>query len=112
MGLRDMALTGLLFAAVSTAAFANTAPSIGGGAAIDVSVGEAGVLNAGAMVEGAASIKQTVGSLIEGSVSGTLSDNIVIGQAGVLNAGAMVEGEASICQSVGSIGSDCSVDLP
>lgn len=93
--------------AVPGAVFADAAPTIGGGATISVSIGKAGVINAGAVIEGVANVKQSVGSIVKGSIAGKLKDTVSIGEAGVLNIGASIEGEATVCQSIGSVGSDC-----
>lgn len=83
------------------------APVIGGGAKIAVTIGKAGVINAVAMITGVANIKQSVGSIIDGNIAGTLDINVQINKAGVLNVGGMVEGTATICQSIGTVGDNC-----
>lgn len=97
----------VLFAA-GTMAQAGDAPKIGGGASINVSIGKGGVVNAGDVTGGQANIKQSVGSVIAGNISGQFKDNINIGEAGVVNAGAVEGGKADICQSIGTVGSNCS----
>jgi hypothetical protein len=92
---------------VPATALADAAPTIGGGATLNVSIGKAGLINAGAAIEGTANIKQSVGSVVKGTISGRLKDTVTIGEAGVVNIGAAIEGMATVCQSVGSIGSDC-----
>jgi hypothetical protein len=96
----------ILFAA-GTAAQAGDAPKIGGGASINVSIGKGGVANAGNVAGGSANIKQGIGSVISGNISGTLKSNVSIGEAGVVNAGNVEGGKANICQSIGTVGSDC-----
>lgn len=94
----------LLFAA-STVSHAGDAPSIGGGASIDVSV-KGAVANAGNVTGGIASIKQAVGSVISGSIAGKLKDNVNL-EGALVNAGNVEGGTATICQSIGTIGSNC-----
>jgi hypothetical protein len=94
----------VLFAAGSLAN-AGDAPSIGGGASIDVSV-KGAVANAGNVDAGTASIKQAVGSVISGSISGKLKDNVNV-EGALVNAGNVEGGTATICQSIGTIGSNC-----
>lgn len=96
----------IMFAAGSVA-HAGDAPKIGGGASISVSIGKGGVVNAGNVEGGEANIKQSVGSVIAGNISGKLKDTINIGEAGVVNAGNVDGGKADICQSIGTVGSDC-----
>ena len=91
------------------AAQAADAPTIGGGATLNVSVGDAGVVNAGAGASGfKGTVKQSVGSVLSGNISGALKDTVSIGKAGVLNVGAGASGASiTACQSIGSIGSNC-----
>ncbi|HCP01103.1 MAG TPA: hypothetical protein DIT35_06395, partial [Rhodospirillaceae bacterium] len=63
-------------------------------ASIDVSIGKGGVINAGNVEGGTASIKQSIGSVISGDVSGTLKTSVKIGEAGVVNAGNVGGGKA------------------
>ncbi|UUX51463.1 hypothetical protein NUH88_07140 [Nisaea acidiphila] len=93
----------------SISAIAGDAPSIGGNASLNVNIGQAGVVNAGAGASGfQGSVKQSVGSVLSGNISGGLKDNVSIGQAGVVNVGAGASGaKVTACQSIGSIGSNC-----
>ncbi len=94
---------------VSFSAFAADAPSVGGGAAIAVSVEKGGILNASGGA-GAAEItaKQAVGSVLHGSVGGGLMITVKVTEGGILNVGAATgAGKVTACQAVGTIGSDC-----
>lgn len=96
-------------AAISFSAFAGSAPSIGGDADISVNIGAAGIVNAGAGAGRAKlTVKQAIGSVLHGNVSGGLKLNVDIGSAGVVNVGAGAGGaKITACQSIGTIGSDC-----
>ncbi|WP_462182239.1 hypothetical protein [Pseudoalteromonas gelatinilytica] len=91
----------------SSFAIAGDPPSIGGGASISADV-KGAIVNGGAAEGGAkAVLKQSVASVLHGSVSGKLQLSVDL-KGAVVNAGA-AEGGATVeaCQSVGSIGSDC-----
>ena len=92
---------------ISTGALAGDPPSISGGANISASI-KGAVINGGAAEGGAkVTLKQSVASVLHGSVGGQLKLNVdikgAIGNGGLAAASA----EVTACQSVGSIGSDC-----
>jgi hypothetical protein len=93
----------LLLNASLSPVFAGSAPVIGGGAVLQVSVGEAGIVNATGAMAGQAIAKQAVGSMLSGKVTGELTATVEVGEAGVVNAGGAVDGKALIAQSVGSM---------
>jgi hypothetical protein len=95
--------------AVSFSAFAGDVPTIGGSAAINVTVGIGGILNAGGG-GGASGViaKQAVGAVLHGNVSGGLKIDVMVDKGAIANIGAGVgAGKVTACQSVGTIGSDC-----
>lgn len=94
---------------ISCSAFAGDPPSIGGQASITASIGNAGVINGGGGASGAdITLKQSIASVLHGSISGGLTTNVTIGNAGVLNVGGGASGaKVDACQSIGTIGSDC-----
>ena len=57
------------------------------------------------MSGGTAKIEQSVATMLNGSISGALTDSVEL-KGGVVNAGAVSGGEADIEQSIGTIGSE------
>jgi hypothetical protein len=93
--------------AFAGSALATSAPSIGGGAKININV-KGAIVNAGGGGEGVmGTAKQAVGSVLSGNIAGKLEDNLNI-TGGVMNIAAGDEGaEATACQSVGTVGNSC-----
>ena len=88
---------------------AGDAPSIGGEAVINATIGDAGIVNGGGAASAAiVTLKQSIASVLHGSIAGGLKLNVTIGSAGVVNVGAAAsEAKVTACQSIGTIGSDC-----
>lgn len=95
--------------AIPVAGIAGQAPTIGGGASISVSIGKAGVVNAGGAAGGATlTLKQSVGAVLSGNIGGKLNLSVNVGEAGVVNVGGGAENATvTACQSIGTVGSDC-----
>jgi len=96
-----------MLAAFAGPAFATTAPSIQGEAKISVNI-KGAILNVGAGASGfTGSAKQAVASVLDGTISGSLTDNVDV-KGAILNVGAGASGaKVTSCQSVGTVGSDC-----
>jgi len=98
-----LAIIAVAATGLSASAFAGAAPKIGGGAVLQVSIGEAGVVNATGAVDGQSIAKQAIGSMLSGKVTGELSATVEVGEAGVVNAGGAADGQALLAQSVGTM---------
>ena len=98
---------GLVCGLISTGVFAGDPPKISGGAVITADI-KGAIANGGEAGGGAQLLlKQSVASVLHGTVSGELTLTVKV-KGGIVNGG-VVNGAAGItaCQSVGSIGSDC-----
>lgn len=93
----------------SSVVMAGDAPSIGAGASLSVSVGEAGIINAGGAASGGhVNAKQEIGSVLSGQIGSSLNMNVSVGKAGVINVGGAASGgHVNACQAVGTIGDNC-----
>ena len=82
-------------------AMAEAAPTIDGAASVDADI-TGGVINAGAVSGGKATIEQSVASIKSGTIEGAVKISAdIIG--GVVNAGAVSAGTATIKQSVATM---------
>ena len=101
-----LVILGFCLAATSPA-LAGDAPSIGGGAVIEATVGQAGVVNTVSALGGNVTAKQHVGSIIAGNVSGAVAITANVAQGGVVNTATAKGGNITACQDIGTIGNNC-----
>jgi hypothetical protein len=93
----------------SSAALSTSAPTIGGMAKINVTLGDGGIVNAaGSAGASSGTAKQAVGSVLAGNISGAVDITVDVTKGAILNVGGSGGvASATACQSVGTIGSDC-----